>query len=73
MGALFVNIRDAEVIRTTLEDMGFPQLKPTPIASNKSTAVGIDNNTINQRRTKEMEMRFYLCQNRVLQKLFCVY
>ena len=56
MGALFINMKEAEVIRTTLEDMGWNQRKQTQIATNNSTAVGIVNDTINQRRSKYMDM-----------------
>ena len=46
MGALFINMKKEEVIRTTLEEMGWPKREPTPIATDNSTAVGISNNTI---------------------------
>ena len=46
MGDLFMNMKEAEVIRTTLEEMGWPKREPTPIATDNSTAVGISNNTI---------------------------
>ena len=67
MGALFINTKEAEVIRTRLEEMGWPQPKPTPISTDNSTAVGISNNKINQRRSKAMDMRFYWYQDRVSQ------
>ena len=73
MGALCVNMKEAEVIKTMLEDMGWPQHKPTTIATDKSTEVCIFNYTINKRLSKSMDMRFYWCQDRVSQKRFCVY
>ena len=65
MGALFINMRYVEVIRTTLEDMGWTQREPKPIATNNFTVVGIANDTIKQRRSKAMDIRFYWCQDRV--------
>ena len=49
MGALFINMKKEEVIRTTLEEMVWPQREPTPIATNNSTAVGIAYDKIKQR------------------------
>ena len=57
MGALFINMKEAEVIRTTIEEMGWPQKGPTPIATNNSAAVWIANDTIKQRRSKAIYMR----------------
>ena len=65
MGALFINMKEAEVIRTTLEDMGWNQRKQTQIATNNSTAVGISNDKIKQGRSKAVDMRLYWCQDRV--------
>ena len=62
MGALFINMKEAKIIRKTLEDTGCPQHKPTPISNNNYRLVGIDNDTTNKRRSKSMGMRFYWCQ-----------
>ena len=53
--------------------MGWPKRKPTPIATNNYTLVGNSNDTINQRRSKAMNMRFYWCWHQVSQNSFCVY
>ena len=66
-------MKQAEVIGKTLEEMRWPQCKPTPLASNNSTAVDIANYVIKQRLSKAMGVRFYWCQDQVLQKHFCVY
>ena len=58
-GTLFINMKEEEVIIKTLEYMGWHQRKPIPIATNNSTAVRIANDTINKRRSKVMDMRFY--------------
>jgi len=57
IAALFKNGKPATIIRNTLEDMGYPQ-PLTPIDSDNSTAVGILNETIRQKRLQTMDMRF---------------
>jgi hypothetical protein len=59
VGALFINGQDAIPLRNTLIELGHPQ-PPTPIQTdNSSTATGFANNTIKQKRSKAMDMRFY--------------
>ena len=61
LGALFLNIKEARIIRLTLKELGHPQ-PPTPIHCDNSTAVGIVNNTVKKHRSRSMEMRyFYAC------------
>jgi hypothetical protein len=72
VGALFENGQDAVGIRNTLKDMGHPQ-HATPIKTDNSTASGIANNTMKQRKSKAMDMRFYWIRDRVQQKHFIVY
>ena len=72
LGALFFNMKDAIPIREALEEMGHPQ-PPTPIVVDNSTAAGVANKTVKQRRSKAMDMRFYWVQDRIEQKQFLVY
>jgi hypothetical protein len=72
VGALFVNGQTAEVLCTTLQEMGHPQ-PPTPMQTDNSTAFGIVNSSIRQRRSRAMDMRFYWVWDRVLQGRFLVY
>ena len=72
MGALFVNGQEVMILRTILEEMGHPQ-PPTPIRTDNSTAAGITNNTIRQRRSRSMDMRFYWVRDRVQQGQLIVY
>jgi hypothetical protein len=72
-GGLFINSREGENIRTTLEELGHKQTEPTPIATDNSTASGIANETIKQQRSKAMDMRFYWIRDRITQKHFLVY
>jgi hypothetical protein len=70
-GALYHNGREATEERLTLEDMGHPQ-QPTLIVCDNSCAVGLANNTVRQRRSKAMEMRFHWVRDRVRQGQFRV-
>jgi hypothetical protein len=72
MGALFYNAKDAVTLRTTLEDMGHPQVA-TPIQVDNACAAGIVNNTVKQRRSKAIDMRFYWVRDRVKQGQFLVH
>ena len=58
LGALFLNAREAKIIRLILIELGHPQ-PPTPIHIDNTTVVGIVNNTIKRRRSRSMEMRYF--------------
>eukprot|EP00957_Ditylum_brightwellii_P130302 9939585-Ditylum_brightwellii.AAC.1 len=58
VGALYTNARKGEELRTALEEMGHPQ-PPTPIVIDNTTANGIVNDTVKQRRLRAIDMRFY--------------
>ena len=45
LGALFLNAKEAKILRLTLEELGYPQ-PPTKIHVDNTTATGIVNNTI---------------------------
>ena len=61
LGAIFLNIKEAKIIRLTLEELGHPQ-PPTPMHCDNATAAGIANNTVKRKRSLSMEMRyFYIC------------
>ena len=71
LGALFFNAREAIPIRNTLREMGHPQ-PPTPITTDNACAAGIANDTVKQKRSKAIDMRFYWIRDRVKQGQFCV-
>jgi hypothetical protein len=58
IGAVFTNAKEGAVLRTTLEELGHKQ-PPTPMETDNITATGYINGTIEQKRTKAMDMRFY--------------
>ena len=72
LGALFHNGKEAAWLRTTLHDIKHPQ-PPTPIQTDNSCAAGIANDTVKQRRSKAIDMRFYWVRDRVRQKQFVVH
>ena len=71
VAALFNNAQEAAAIRTTLDEMGHPQ-PPAPIKTDNSTATGIINGTIKQKRSKAIDMRFCWLKDRVEQNQFKV-
>ena len=71
-GMGFLNARDAIPIRQTLQEMGHPQ-GPTPIQFDNIVATGIINDTVTQRRSKAMDMRFYWLRDRAAQKQFHIH
>jgi hypothetical protein len=72
VGALFVNSQEAIPIRYALEELGHPQ-PPTPAQTDNSTAAGYSNNTIKQKRSKAMDIRFSWLQCRERQRQFIIY
>ena len=71
-GALFHNTKEATPLRTTLEELGHPQ-PPTPVLVDNSTAVGLANDTVTQRRSRAIDIRFYWVRDRVNQQQYHVY
>jgi hypothetical protein len=72
IGAVFINAKEGAVLRTTLEELGHTQ-PPTPMETDNTTAAGYSNDTIKQKRTKAMDMRFYWIKDRVKQGQFNAY
>ena len=72
LGALFLNAKEAVPIRTTLIEMNWPK-PPTPIQVDNSTALGIANQSIKQKKSKAMDMWFYWVIDRIKQVQFRVY
>ena len=64
LGALFLNAKEAKIIRLTLEELGHPQ-PPTPMHCDNATAAGFANNTVKQQRSRHMKMRYFYIFNLV--------
>ena len=58
LGALFYNSKEAAPLCIALEEFGNPQ-PTTPIQTDTITASGISNDTVEQRRSKSIDMRFH--------------
>jgi hypothetical protein len=71
-GSGFINAKDTIPMRTTLHERGHPQ-GPTPIQFDNKCATGILTDTVVQRWSKAMDMRFYWLQDRVCQNQFHVH
>jgi hypothetical protein len=72
IGSAYTNGQEAVPIRTTLEEMGHPQ-PATPMQVDNSTAEGFANDTIKQKRSKAIDMRYYWIKDRTRQGQFLVY
>jgi hypothetical protein len=69
--SLFLNACAAEEHRNTLADLGYPQ-PSTPLFTDNSCAVGIANNSVKQKRSKAMDMRYHWIRDRVKNGHFTV-
>lgn len=72
LGALFYNGKEAVPIRACLIELGHPQA-PTPMVTDNQTASGIANDSVKQKRSKAMDMRFYWIRDRVRKGQFYIY
>ena len=72
LAALFMNAQEAVALRNCLDAMGFPQ-PATPLKTDNSTANGILNNTMKQKRSKAIDVRFYWLRDRAQQGQFYIY
>ena len=71
LGALFYNSKEACPFRITLEELGHLQ-SPTALITDNSTAAAIANDSVKQRRSKAVDMRYYWIRDRVRQGHFTV-
>jgi hypothetical protein len=72
VGTCFQNAQTVVPLRVTLLELGHNQ-PATPLITDKYTAYGILNETIKQKQSKYMDMKYYWLQDRVRQKQFDVY
>lgn len=72
VGAAFMCGQDGCPIRQTLIDLGHPQ-PATPIQTDNACAQGILSDTIKQRRSKAIDMRFYWLQDRINQNQYTIF
>jgi hypothetical protein len=72
LGALFLNVQEAKVLRLILVELCHP-LPPTPIHIDNTTTAGIVNNTIKRQRSQAMEMRYFWLLDGKTQQYFKFY
>jgi hypothetical protein len=72
VGACFHNAQSGATLRVTLIELGHTQ-PPTSMQTDNSTVYGIVNETIKQKRSKAMDMRYHWLTDRARQKQFNVY
>ena len=72
LAGLFHNGQDALPLIHALKEMGHTQ-PPTPIQTDNSTAAGLANDTVKQKRSKAMEMRYFWIADKVEANVFNVY
>lgn len=71
LAALFYNSKEACALRIALEELGHLQ-SPTSLITDNSTAAGIANDIVKQRRSKAVDMRYYWIRDRIRQGHFTV-
>ena len=71
IGATYINGQEAVPIRTLLLKLGHPQ-PATPIQVDNSTSDGFANDTINKKRSKAIDMRFYSIRDSTSQDQFLI-
>jgi hypothetical protein len=72
VGACFQNAQSGAPLRVTLTELGHIQ-SPTPLRTDNYTAFGILNETIKQKISRAMDMRYHWLTDRVRQKQFDIY
>ena len=67
LAGVFHNAKEACPIRITLEELGHPQ-PATQLDTDNTTAVGIANDTVKQKRSKAIDMRYYWVRDRAVKQ-----
>jgi hypothetical protein len=64
LGAAFQNAQKAVEFRNTLHELGYPQL-PSMVMIDNTVAEGLAADTINAKRSKSMNVRFFWLRDRI--------
>ena len=72
IGSAYINGQEAVQIRNFLLELGHSQ-PATPIQVDNSTTDGFASNTIKQKQSKAIEMRFYWIRDHTRQGQFLIY
>ena len=68
---VFINAQEAFHLRNILADLGYPQ-PPTTIFCDNACAVGLANDTVKEKRSKSIDMRWHWIRDRIRQLQFNV-
>jgi hypothetical protein len=71
LGAAFQNAQKGAQFRNTLIELGYPQ-EPTTLLVDNTVAEGLASNTVNARRSKSMDVRFFWLRDRVHKAQFII-
>ncbi len=71
LGAAFQNAQKAVEFRNTLHELGYPQ-QATTIMIDNTVAEGLAADTVNAKRSKSMNVRFFWLRDRIKQGQFAV-
>ena len=71
LGAAFQNAQKAVEFRNTLHELGYPQ-QATTIMIDNTVAEGLAADTVNSKRSKSMDVRFFWLRDRIKQGQFAV-
>ena len=69
LGAAFMNAQKGAQYRNTLTELGYPQ-EPTTLLVDNTVAEGLATNTVNAKRSKSMDVRFFWLRDRVKRAQF---
>jgi hypothetical protein len=69
--AIFAGAQHGAYLSTVLTDLGYPQ-DPIIIMADNTTAIGIATDSIKQRRSKAVDMRFHWVRDRTRQGQFTI-
>jgi hypothetical protein len=69
LGAAFINAQKGAQFRNTLIELGYPQ-QPTTILVDNTVAEGLASDTINAKRSKSMDVRFFWLRDRIQKAQF---
>ena len=70
MAALYYGCKVAAPLRTTLEELGHYQPRPTPVTTDNITALGLTMGTMTPKASKSMDQRFHWLKCRNAQRQF---
>ena len=71
LGAAFMNAQKGAQFRNTLVELGYPQ-EPTTLLVDNTVAEGLATDTVNARRSKSMDVRFFWLRDRVKRAQFYI-